>query len=204
MMVETENSQGYYLLADLEKPFNAGSFFSNDNPVELEIGAGRGDFLVGYAADNPKRNFLAVERKINYLKRGVSKARARDLDNVAFINVDIRYLLMEYVEAQSLHAVHIYFPDPWPKKRHLRRRIVQKEFIELLSEKMVPGGYLHFRTDHAHYFDQMMEIMGELSGFKVIDPDADLLKHQTGFELRFRSRGLPIYIASYRWLGLSD
>lgn len=192
---------GYAILADLDKPLDFPAIFGNHNPVDLEIGAGRGDFAIGYGGENPDINILAVERKANYLKRGVNKARQQGIGNIRFLNVEINHLLAEYVPADSLSSVHIYFPDPWPKKRHKKRRIVQLGMIKQLSRKLKLGGLLHLRTDHADYFASMMEVMCEQQWFTPVEVPAEISKHQTGFERRFRADGLPIYLASYR---LSD
>ncbi len=187
----------YLILADLEQPFSFHKLFDNDRPVELEIGAGRGDFLIGYCAANPQVNLVAVERKINYLQRGINKARQRELTNVRFLNLEVSHFLEEYAPPQSLKAVHIYFPDPWPKKRHLRRRLIQSDFIKMLAGKIVPGGGLHLRTDHPNYFEQMMDVMGNQQSFKSVPvPDA-LSQHKTGFERRFTEDGIAINYASY-------
>lgn len=189
---------GYLTIADLAKPFNFQQLCGNANPVELEIGAGRGDFLVGYAEEHPDRNVVAVERKLGYLARGINKAKAKDLQNVQFLNVEVRYFLQEYCPDGSLAAVHIYFPDPWPKKRHLGRRLIQPDFIEVLARKMVPGGELHLRTDHLNYFEQMMEVMGAQTFFVSIPTPENVSRHKTGFERRFAEQGIPGNYASYR------
>lgn len=188
---------GYLILADLEKPFSFEQLFGNSHPVELEIGAGRGDFLKNYCEEHPDINLVAVERKLNYLKRGITKANLKGLTNVRFLNLEVRHFLEDYVPAQSLQAVHIYHPDPWPKKRHLKRRLIQPDFIKLLAEKIVRDGGLHLRTDHANYFEQMLEVMDQQSFFRQVPVPANLSRHKTGFEMRFTEQGLPIHYASY-------
>lgn len=194
----TDSGPGYYILADLEKPFSFEKLFGNSNPVELEIGAGRGDFLVGYCEENRGINLAAVERKLNYLKRGVNKVRDRGLTNVCFLNLEVRHFLEEYVPDDSLQAVHIYFPDPWPKKRHLKRRLFQHDLIPLLAARIKLGGVLHLRTDHPGYFEQMMEVMAAQDLFERIEVPAGLLVHKTGFERRFLEDGVSINYASYK------
>lgn len=198
-METTVNSEpGYSILADLEKPLNLPGIFGNNSPVELEVGAGRGDFAVHYCKDNPSLNLLCVERKLNYLKRGVNKARAADLQNIQFFNVEIKYLLLEYIVDVSLTAVHIYFPDPWPKKKQKKRRIFQDDIIPVLARKLQPGGYLHLRTDHADYFEAMMSVMAKQTVFEEVPVPEYIARHLTGFEKRFLAQNLPIYRKSYR------
>lgn len=199
-VIETPEN-GYFLFADLDKPFDGGAFFGNDNAIELEVGAGRGDFIVEYAKRFPEKNFLAVERKENYLKRGVNKARVSQVDNVAFLNVDAPHFMVEYVPDTSLEAVHVYFPDPWPKKRHLKRRILQEPFLVQLKRSLKPGGVLYLRTDFHHYFLEMMELLEKFPEFEKIDTPEEVAAVQTGFEMRFRKQGIPIYIATFRLKG---
>lgn len=189
---------GYLTFADLGKPFSFSALFGNDKPVELEIGAGRGDFFAGYCDENPEINLVAVERKLAYLARGINKAKARELSNVQFLNVEVRHFLAEYCPDNSLQAVHIYFPDPWPKKRHLNRRLVQPDFIAGLARKLVPEGQLHLRTDHVNYFEQMMEVMGSQDAFVPMEAPDFIARHKTGFERRFTEEGIPSNYASYR------
>lgn len=192
-----EKQPDFHILADLQQPFLFQALFDNERPVELEIGAGRGDFLIGYCEANPQLNLVAVERKINYLQRGINKARQKELSNVRFLNLEVAHFLQEYAPPQSLQAVHIYFPDPWPKKRHLRRRLIQPDFIKMLADKIVPGGGLHLRTDHPNYFDHMMEVMGNQPFFTSVAVPEALSQHKTGFERRFTEDGIPINYASY-------
>lgn len=197
MTNRSKNVEGYHTFADLKKPFNFAELFGNDKPVELEIGAGRGDFLVGYCAEFPEINLAAVERKLAYLARGINKARNLGLDNVQFLNVEVRHFLEDYCPPQSLQAVHIYFPDPWPKARHHKRRLIQLPFIELLAEKLVAGGGLFLRTDHVKYFEQMMEVMAEQRWFTSVPTPEHIARHKTGFERRFNEMGIPGNYASY-------
>ncbi len=187
----------FLILADLDQPFSFQQLCGDNKPVELEIGAGRGDFLVGYCQITPDVNLVAVERKLNYLKRGINKARDLGLSNVKFLNLEVAHFLEEYAPPQSVQAVHIYFPDPWPKKRHLRRRLIQPAFIDLLAKKIVPGGGLHLRTDHCNYFEHMMEVMGNQSHFEPVPVPETLSRHKTGFERRFVEDGIAIKYASY-------
>lgn len=193
--VKTEAS--YLILADLKKPFSFEALFGNRRPVELEIGAGRGDFLKNYCEENPDLNLVAVERKLNYLMRGINKAHKKGLTNVQFLNLEVRHFLEDYVPRQSLRAVHIYHPDPWPKKRHLKRRLIQPDFVKLLAETISPGGELHLRTDHANYFEHMMEVMEKQGFFEQVPVPENIAKHKTGFEVRFTEQGVPIHYASY-------
>ena len=197
MVTQSTSQPGYSILADLEKPYDFAREFGNSRPVELEVGAGRGDFAVGYCSATPGVNLVCVEKKVNYLKRGVSKARDRGLDNIRFLNVEVQYFLSEYIADSSLQAVHMYFPDPWPKKRHNKRRTFQSGFLNLIFTKLAPGGKLYLRTDHRDYFEQMLEVMSAYDCFLVIPTPEHISVHKTGFENRFVAQGLPIYYSAY-------
>lgn len=189
---------GYLDLADLQAPLDRRVLFGRHAPLEVEVGAGRGDFLLAYAATRPDHDFLGVERKLVYLRRGVNKLRRAGLTNVRLLNVEARNLLAHYFEPGSVHAVHIYFPDPWPKARHLKRRIVNPETLASIVRVLEPGGFLHLRTDHEEYFSRMLETVAAESRLRPIEPPAELLAARTGFEARFLAEGKPINRASYQ------
>lgn len=189
---------GYLALADLPLPFDLHDLFGREAPVEMEIGAGRGDFFAGYAARNPHLNLLAVERKLTVIRKAVKKVQRAGLTNAVLLNVEVRHLLQEYVPAGSLQAVHIYFPDPWPKHRHLRRRFVQAENLDALLRAMEPGGLLYFRTDVQDYFEVAMQALHARVELQPYQTPAEILAITTGYEQRFLREGLPIYRAAFQ------
>jgi len=159
---------------------------------------GRADFLLTYAPANPDCNLVGVERQLVIARRAANKLAAAKVANVRILQVEISHLLEVRVPASSLRAVHIYFPDPWPKKRHAKRRFFSPRNIALLERALQPGGLLHLRTDHEPYFGQAMELMPQFPQFDPIDIPAELLAHQTGYERKFIRHGLPICRVSYR------
>lgn len=185
------------LLADLMKPLDVRELFGNGNPLEVEIGAGRGDFMIAHASSHPDLNFLAVEKKLMFMKRGINKARRAGLENVRWLLVEARYLVMEYLTDASVQAVHVYFPDPWPKKKQLKRRIVQAGFTEQLVRVLIPGGKLHVRTDHEEYFQQMVEVLDATEGLRLVKTEEAILERKTGFEARFNREGIRTLHRSY-------
>lgn len=190
---------GYKSLADLQAPLDIAALFGRESPVELEIGAGRGDFMVNYSALHPDTTFIAVERKLVILRKIVSKVQRAGLANVQILNVEVRHFLREYIRPESFHAVHVYFPDPWPKVRHANRRLmVHSENIDLIISRIVPGGSLHFRTDQADYFQIACGLMDAHTDLKRVEPPPELLAVKTGYEMRFDRHGVPTNFASYR------
>jgi tRNA (guanine-N7-)-methyltransferase len=192
---------GYKTLADLQAPLDYQQLFGRGGPVELEIGAGRGDFMVNYAALHPDTNFMAVERKLVVLRKIVTKVQRAGLSNVQVLNVEIRHFMSQYIRLASLDAIHVYFPDPWPKKRHGHRRLmVHAQNVDLLANSLRAGGWLHFRTDVPDYFEIALELLRARTDLVQAEPPADLLAIRTGYEIRFHSHGIPTNAASFQKL----
>ncbi len=174
------------------------ALFPSRQPMELEVGAGRGDFLLSYGAAAPGVNLIGVERKLIVLRRAANKQKVARLQNVRFVKAEIMYLLENYFGPSTLRAVHVYFPDPWPKKRHAKRRFFQPRALEQVRRVVEPGGFFHVRTDHERYFADILALMAQTPGFTPVPVPADLLEHRTGFEKRYLSHGMPIYRASFK------
>jgi tRNA (guanine-N7-)-methyltransferase len=176
--------------------------FGNDHPVELEVGFGKGLFLVTAAQAHPEVNFAGVEIVRKYQLFAATRLAKRALHNVRVACSDVRLFLPRCVATASLHAVHVYFPDPWWKKRHHKRRVFTAEFVGECARVLRPGGQFHAVTDVEEY----ARIMGELlAGHPALSPlpppeapqpthDLDYL---TNFERKFRKQGKPIYRMRY-------
>lgn len=133
--------------------------FGNDNPLVMEIGCGMGETTVAIASDNPNTNYLAIE----VYPAGVGALLARlddmSLGNVRIISHDAVEVLEQMIVPATLTGVHVFFPDPWHKKRHHKRRLIQPAFVELLTHRLTTGGYLHCATDWEPYAEQMLEVL---------------------------------------------
>ena len=125
----------------------------------LEIGCGHGHWLTAYAELHPEQYCVGVDLLNRRITKSVSKADKRELQNIRFIKAEAIEFLELVPDGTGIEKVVILFPDPWPKKRHHRRRLIQHSFLELMAGKMKPGGQLFFRTDHAPYFDWSLEII---------------------------------------------
>ncbi|MCZ6828862.1 MAG: tRNA (guanosine(46)-N7)-methyltransferase TrmB [Gammaproteobacteria bacterium] len=138
--------------------------FGRDAPLILEIGFGMGQSLVEMARVAPELNFLGIE----VYRPGVGKLMHSlvelQLDNVRVYCADAVPVLRECIADQSLHRVQIFFPDPWHKKRHHKRRLIQPEFVRLLQQKLEPGGHLHLATDWENYAEHMLEVLSVAPG----------------------------------------
>ncbi|MEB3371181.1 tRNA (guanosine(46)-N7)-methyltransferase TrmB [Saccharopolyspora mangrovi] len=141
-----------------EGPLDVQSWFGRSAPVVLEIGSGMGETTAQLVAAQPDVNYLAVEVYKPGLAQLMLRAEKLEVTNLRLLRGDAIVLLREHVEPGSLDEVRIYFPDPWPKKRHHKRRLVQPESVALIASRLRPGGVLHLATDWENYAEQMREV----------------------------------------------
>lgn len=177
--------------------------FGNDHPVELEVGSGKGLFLANAGASHPGRNFVGVELAKKYAGKAAERVAKGALSNVRVVAGDARLFLSKCVAPGSLAAVHIYFPDPWWKARHKKRRVFCAAFVEDVERALQPAGDFFMATDVEEYFGVMIELMGSHPRFLAQPtPEPGLPGHDldylTNFERKFRIEGRPIYRAHYR------
>ncbi len=127
-------------------------FLSSDRLLEVEIGCGKGKFIAARSEKNPGINFLAIDKSGQWLKRRKQSAEKRGISNLKFLVVDAMEIIRAYIPHEKVSIFHIYFPDPWPKRRHRSRRLVTEELLRLLYERLVPGGFVYAATDDKDYF----------------------------------------------------
>ena len=139
-------------------PLELAAWFGRSAPVLLEIGSGMGETTAQLAAAAPKLNYLAIEVYTPGLAQLILRAQALDLHNLRLLRGDAVTLLDEHLAPGTLAGARIFFPDPWPKKRHHKRRLVQPGFVALLAGRLAVGGRLHLATDWAEYADQMLAV----------------------------------------------
>jgi tRNA (guanine-N7-)-methyltransferase len=172
--------------------------FGNDNPVELDVGCGRGLFLFNASTTLPDRNFLGVELDFTEGRRGAKRLVKRQQPNARVIGGDANYLLDRVLRPASIAAVHVYFPDPWWKRKHRRRRLFTDLFADRVARVLLPGGLLHVWTDVADYFEIVTALLEHHPLFESLlapaeRPAAHHLDYQTSFERTRRQAGLPIH-----------
>ncbi len=189
--------ESFILRADIMQRFDWPGMFGRTAPVEVELGAGDGSFLVHHAALHPDRNFLGVERLLGRLRKIDRKSRRLGLTNVRALRLEAAYVLEWMIPAGSLEALHVYFPDPWPKRRHWKNRLINERFTELVVRAVRPGGHFHVRTDDASYFEQMMEVGTAQPSFHPVETPAALLAVVTDFEADFHQQGIATRHASW-------
>ncbi|MDJ0938808.1 MAG: tRNA (guanosine(46)-N7)-methyltransferase TrmB [Woeseiaceae bacterium] len=174
------------------------SVFGRDAPVTLEIGFGNGDSLVRMAAANPERNYLGIEVHEPGIGHCLIGIREAGIGNLRLINHDAIEVLEQQIPPGSLDRINLYFPDPWPKKRHHKRRIVQPRFLDLCAKALIPGGTLQIATDWDNYAEHIDGTLDEAASFalgerRVHDGDQPLDRPQTKFERRGLTRGHRIH-----------
>jgi tRNA (guanine-N7-)-methyltransferase len=176
-------------LDSIVDPLPVASLFERPAPLELELGSGDGGFLLRYARRHPERNFLGVERLLGRIRKLERKVPRLGLTNVRGLRIEATYLLQYLLPKESVRAVHVYFPDPWPKKRHRSRRLVNALFPSLASRILHPSGLVFLRTDDTHYFEQMQEVFGASPDFVPADTPPELAEVLTDFEQEFLAQG---------------
>jgi tRNA (guanine-N7-)-methyltransferase len=178
--------------------------FGAEGPVEVEIGIGKGRFLLAAAAVRPDVMHFGVEWANKYLRIAEARATRRGLENVRFVRVDARELVGRCIPTSSVRTYYVFYPDPWPKKRHHKRRFFQKETVDHLARTLLPGGGLHVATDHADYWEVIEPLLDghpefeRLAGFG--DEDFPLATDEplTNFEAKYRIEGRRRHRASWR------
>lgn len=165
--------------------------FGVERPVELEIGIGKGRFLMHAAAQRPDISFVGVEWAGKYLRIALSRSQRRGLQNIRLAKADAREFLEFFVPSSSLAAIYVLFPDPWPKKRHHKRRLVNAGFLAEVERALAPGGRLWLATDHEEYFTVMEEALAQRDALQPVD--AGWTGAPTNYEDKFVARGKPIY-----------
>lgn len=176
--------------------------FGSERPLALEIGCGIGDFIVQRAQQSPETNFLAIDIYNKGCLKTCRRVDEAGLDNVRVMRLEARYLLSRYLPRECLSAIYINCPDPWPKKRHRSRRLVNREFLNLTLHYLRPGGDLYFSTDFVDYAEQVAELLPTVTGYRNSLPEPYALAlpgyPTSKYMRRFLERGQPIHFIHYR------
>lgn len=188
--------------AQLKKAGSFSALFGNDNPLVLEIGCGIGDFVVQVAARHPERNFIAIDIFNQGCRQTCARIETSGLKNILMMRIEARYLMHQYLGKDSLQALYINCPDPWPKKSHRKRRLLNPEFLNLALFCLRDGGELNFSTDFADYGESAGDLLNADERFDNITPAP--YTHDLGnypiskYMRRFLDLGQPIYLCRYR------
>jgi tRNA (guanine-N7-)-methyltransferase len=187
----------------LPNPWDAATLFSRAAPLEIEVGSGKGLFLRSAAAARPEANFLGIEIARKYAEFTAAAMAKRNLQNAVIVQADALRIFQELVPDDSLAAVHVYFPDPWWKKRHRKRRVMRESFVRDIERTLLPGGSLHFWTDVEEYFFATLAILaaetklaGPLPAPEL--PAASDMDYRTHFERRVRKANEPVFRSEFK------
>ena len=183
------------------EPIDLAGLFPVVQPLELELGCGDGSFTLQYALANPGRNIVALERLLGRITKLDRKGHRAGLKNLRLLRAEAAYVLEYLLPPGLLDAIHVYFPDPWPKKRHHKNRLISEPFPPLAKRLVREGGIVYLRTDNIEYFEQMLEVFGDANGFKAVETPESLKALVTNFEQEFNSQGIPTNYAAYRSVG---
>ncbi|MCK4305098.1 MAG: tRNA (guanosine(46)-N7)-methyltransferase TrmB [Candidatus Eisenbacteria sp.] len=145
----------------LVPPFNWSELYGNNHPVELELGCGKGMFLKEAARLNPGVNYLGIERAGRYYRQAVTRLTRTGLTNIRFMQADALDVMDRWIPPQSIQTIHVYFPDPWPKKRHHKRHIIRPELLALAARSLVDNGEFRVATDHGVYGAAIRNVFSE-------------------------------------------
>ncbi len=197
---EIAEEDPYFL--DIDKRPDWQFQFGNTNPIKLEIGFGMGNFLIEMAAKEPASNFIGID----FYHKGIRKLMARikklQLENIRVVYGDIRSKISILFKDKELNTIYINFPDPWPKKRHIKRRLIKPEFIKQLAQKMNFEGITYLATDSEKYAHEMLEYFNAEILFQNIDSQKGFLKERidlpkTKYEKNFINAGEKIFYLEY-------
>jgi tRNA (guanine-N7-)-methyltransferase len=184
-------------LSSIVERLELANLFPKPQPLEVELGCGDASFLVEYARRNPEKNFIGVERLLGRISKLDRKGRRAALANLRGVRIESSYFVQWLLPAHSVSALHIYFPDPWPKKKHRKNRLINEQFPALARAALAPGGKIYLRTDDADYFAQMTEVFGASKEFQKTETPVELAELLTDFERDFNARGIKTLRAAY-------
>jgi tRNA (guanine-N7-)-methyltransferase len=187
-----------YALPSIVERIDLAKLFPSGQPLEVELGSGDGSFLVEYARLHPGHNFIGVERLLGRMRKLDRKSRRAGLTNLRGVRIECSYFLEYLLPSGSAVALHIYFPDPWPKRKHRRHRLINERFPALARQALAPGGAVYLRTDDEDYFQQMVAVFESCRDFCRVETPDDLAALLTDFEKDFHARGVRTLRTAYQ------
>lgn len=188
-------------LDEVPLPLSAQALFGRSCPLELELGVGKGRFAIAWAQAHPEIGLLGVERARKYLELAALRAARAGLSNVRLVHTTAEDVLFRCLGESSVAAVHVYFPDPWPKKRHHKRRFFRPENVARLAHVMAAGALLRVKTDHPDYAEVIRQVVADNGHFSPV-PESEAFAQipPTHFEIKYQGQGRPVHLLAWRRL----
>lgn len=182
---------------------NWSDAFGNDHSLKVDIGCGKDDSLIERALHEPRVNFIGIEYDRGIAYRLESKVRRSGVTNLRIISFEARFALETFFEGESVQTFFLHFPDPWPKRKHARRRILTHAFVSLLREKLVPGGEFLIATDVLAIAQGGLKVIEGVKGFSNCADEGQFEKQKsiptrTLYEQKFLRQNLPIYYLRFK------
>jgi tRNA (guanine-N7-)-methyltransferase len=186
-------------LGSVGRPLDPRELFGAPLPIEIELGVGKGRFLIARAASMPGTGFIGVERCRTYATMAAERISRQSVPNVRIVRTTAEDLLFRCLGDATVEVVHVYFPDPWPKKRHLKRRLLGPANVGRIAEVLVPGGRLLVKTDHEGYAAVIAEVLAGEPRLVALDAaEAFAGLPQTHYELKFAREGRLVHAFARR------
>jgi len=184
--------------AETNGPLNLAALFGSHTSLEVDVGCGKGRFLIARAAAHPNVNFLGIERRLKRVIKVAAKIRRSGLVNARILHAEAAHAVCCLLPPGSVDCFYVFFPDPWPKRRHQRRRLFCPAMLDAFHRALRPGGAIHVATDDVGYFQQITSLFAHDERFETIAPFLPTEAEQTEFELTFFRIGKPVQRCSYR------
>ena len=189
--LHTDEAGVEYVPKSLTRVLEFDKVFSRLAPLEIDLGCGDDAFLAVLAQESPAHNFLGIERLVGRVRSVCRKVARLDLKNARILRMESNYAVTHLLPPASVTTFHLLFPDPWPKRRHHRRRAFTPEFVSSIHRALIAGGLFHVATDHADYFHQIERVIAATDIF-VISREQNHFP-PTSFEKKYAARGLSIH-----------
>ena len=183
--------------SDYFRKLSKEEIFETNRPLEIDLGCGDGSFLVAMASHYPERNFLGVERLLGRVRKVIRKAEKNSLLNLKVLRLELSYTIEWLLPDHCASRMHLLFPDPWPKKKHHKRRMVNQSFCESLVRILKEDGEFLFKTDHPDYFEESMLTLKNFDLLKQVPWNTDDFYPVTDFEKIWTKEGKKIYSARF-------
>jgi tRNA (guanine-N7-)-methyltransferase len=187
-----------YQPSDYLTPLDWRAVFEREAPLEIDLGCGKGNFLAWAARTRPGHNFLGIDRQLVRLRKVDKKLQRDGLTNVRLFRLEMSYLITKLIPRSTVTAYYVFFPDPWPKRRHEKKRLFNADFVTELHRTLFPNGAVNVATDNAPYIEQIVRIMNASALFQSEPPLAFPEEARTEFEQLFLAKGNPIHRARWR------